>query len=551
MTDSRRIIGIETEYAFVARDRSGGSAARTPILQRIFAAARERLPHLADLSRSGIFLENGARFYIDAGQHPEMCTPECTDPWEVVRYVRAGERILLALAAEAVSTVPDLEECQFLRHNIDYGGTGSTWGFHESYSHQVPPSRLPNQLLPHLASRIVYAGAGGFDPGSLGIVFTLSPRVSHLNRKLSGSSMSDRGIFHTKDEPLARGGYHRLHLLCGNSLGSETALWLTVGTTALIVALVEGGEQPGKPMLLADPVGAMQMFAHDPACSAEAMLTDGRRLTAVQIQRHYLERAEACIGSPFMPGWTEEVCDSWREILDHLETGRGELWRRLDWTIKLAIYDDQLRRCGMDWPRVAFWTDFVVRHGRKLELPESFQIFGLLDIFGGAIQLDVLIRSFQPHLRRERLDGDELRRFLRLRQEFFEIDTRFSRLGEDGIFNSIDAAGELRHRVVDPGSIERAMTEPPQGTRARVRGEFIRRVWGKQGEYFASWEMICEKSRRRGMDLNDPFESEEKWKPSLRPGRSFRRPPPSTSIDPDEEDRLSEADRIFLESLGI
>jgi hypothetical protein len=105
--------------------------------------------------------------------------------------------------------------------------------------------------------------------------------------------------------------------------------------------------------------------------------------------------------------------------------------------------------------------------------------------------------------------------------------------------------------VVDPGSIERAMTEPPQGTRARVRGEFIRRVWGKQKEYFASWETICERSRRRGMDLSDPFETEERWKPSLRPGTSLRGSPPRPSSDPDEEDRLSEADRIIMETLGI
>src|SRR5437762_13076927 len=120
--------------------------------------------------------------------------------------------------------------------------------------------------MPHLVSRVVYTGAGGFNNLSKGIEFTLSPRVAHLNRGVSGESTHHRGIFHTKGETLAGHDYQRLHLLCGESVCSETAAWLKLGTTALIVAMVDAGLSPGDAVQPRSPLDAIRTFARDPTC---------------------------------------------------------------------------------------------------------------------------------------------------------------------------------------------------------------------------------------------------------------------------------------------
>ena len=149
MNNTDRIYGIETEYAFVPRGRNDRLLPRGSILGRVMEKARRDLPHIVEVGRGGLYLGNGARFYIDAGMHPEMCTPECTDPWDVVRYVRAGDRILHDLAAGVIAAGNSVREIQFLRNNVDYSGSGSSWGCHESYLHRADPSRLPALHVRH------------------------------------------------------------------------------------------------------------------------------------------------------------------------------------------------------------------------------------------------------------------------------------------------------------------------------------------------------------------------------------------------------------------
>ena len=273
-----RLFGIETEYALTGLDGSGEPINRDIILNKLMALARARLPHVPDVTGHGMFLATGARFYIDAPDHPEFTTPECTTPWEVVRYVQAGERTLLRLADELVVRGRRVAEVVILRSNVDYSGTDSTWGTHESYLHRSNPRALPAQVIPHLVSRIIYTGAGGFNSRFRhGIDFTLSPRVPHLEHAVSEQSTHSRGIFHTKDESLSSNGYHRLHILCGESLCSELAGWLKVGTTALVVALIDGGANPGDAVHLASPLTAMQTFASDPTCTATVPASSGKQ----------------------------------------------------------------------------------------------------------------------------------------------------------------------------------------------------------------------------------------------------------------------------------
>jgi proteasome accessory factor A len=143
--------------------------------------------------------------------------------------------MLVAVAEELMRREPGLAEVLLFKTNVDHSGSGATWGCHTSFMHRGNPEKFPAQIIPHLVSRIVYSGAGGLELTADGrLRFTLSPRVRFLECEVSNNSTSERGIFHTKDETLAEEGYHRLHIITGESLCSETALWLNMGATALI-----------------------------------------------------------------------------------------------------------------------------------------------------------------------------------------------------------------------------------------------------------------------------------------------------------------------------
>ena len=292
MNEQHPRFGAQTEYAVTAM-KDGAAVDREAVLHAMMEAARARLVHLPDLSSGGMFLENGSRVYIDCGQHPEMSTPECMDPWSVVRYVQAGHRILADLARAAESVRPTGTQVMCFRCNVDYSGTGSTGGSHESYLHRMNPAALQPQIVPHIVSRLVFSGAGGFNPISPGLEFTLSPRVAYISRVVSSDSTSDRGIFHTKNEPLSQDGSNRLHILCGESLCSETAMFLKCGTTALIVAMAEAGVNPGGDVQIETPLDALRTFALDVTCKKAMRIKGARRMTAIEIQQHYLEKAEA------------------------------------------------------------------------------------------------------------------------------------------------------------------------------------------------------------------------------------------------------------------
>ena len=324
MNDHQPLFGVETEYAITAM--KGSSAVdREEVLHAMMQAARRRLVYLPDLCSGGMFLENGSRFYIDCGQHPELSTPECTDPWSVVRYVQAGHQILAELAKAVESERPPGTEVMCFRCNVDYYiDSHSTWGSHESYLHRANPASLQPQIVPHLASRIVYTGAGGFNPQSSGLEFSLSPRVAYITRVASADSTGqDRGIFHTKNEPLCQDEYNRLHIICGESLCSETAMFLKVGTTALIVAMAEAGVNPGGEVQIEAPLDALRVFAADTTCQKTVRMKNWRRLTAIDIQRHYLQHAEAHAHEKYMPDWAAEVCRMWRDVLEQLAETRA------------------------------------------------------------------------------------------------------------------------------------------------------------------------------------------------------------------------------------
>lgn len=503
-----RLIGLETEYAISATDRSGDRASRTLALEALLRRAKRNLVFLPGGSSDGLFLSSGARLYADAGSHPELATPECTHPAELLRYAIAGDRMLAKLAVEECVRSRRLSEIVLARGNVDYL-TGATFGSHENYAHALNPSVLWRRMLPHLVSRIVFTGAGGLDAMADGVAFLLSPRVSFLEHESSSSSTTERGIHHSKDEPLGRSGLHRLHVICGESTCSRLAGFLRFGTTALVLALSEAGLQPA-PVRLADALPAMRAIARDPSCRAQVALRRGGTTTAIGIQRRYLELAERHRRADFMPSWAGDVCDRWRDTLDALEQGPDAVATRLDWAIKHTLFRRHVARRGGDADRLRRWTPILARLGHAIALSaHPDPTITVEEVLSPTGPVAAAVRALQPDLRAARLGWDELRPLVDLRKELCELDLRYARLGPEGLYEALARAGVLEDGVDGIGDVDEAMTMPPPRGRARLRGEAIRALAGR-AKCSADWHFVRD-DQGRLLDLGDPLAEHAEW----------------------------------------
>ncbi len=521
---NERLFGMETEYALSVILKSGQRGDTEDVAEDIVHLAAQA-PHVPGLHSSGIFLANGSRLYVDCGAHPELATPECANPWDICRYMQAGDHMLAGLAEEARKRDGSIAHAMILKGNVDYTAR-TTWGCHESYLHRsILQSSLARQIIPHLVSRIVFSGAGGFDCFSPGITFMISPRVAHLRNVVSGESTGgSRGIFHTRNEPLSANGYGRLHILCGESLCGHTGAWLKVSTTALAVALIDAGVRPGESVQFQDPLAAMRTFSTDPSCSRAVPLVDGREATAIDVQRHFLEQAEAHMDSEFMPPWTREACRQWRSMLDRLQHGPESVARTLDWAIKLALFRDHARRRNTTLEAADAWSPVLSRLEAELRAadPEPKPLTASL-VLSQRGPLAAAKRELTPLLKERGLDWEGLANILALRLELFEIDTRYGILGDRGLFHALDRSGVLEHRFSGVDNIPHAQENPPAIGRAAVRGACIRRVAGQNGRFAAEWDGVWDLQEGNRLDLSDPFCARENW-------REERREPSPASI---------------------
>jgi hypothetical protein len=519
---------METEYAFSARDRAGRPMNPGPLVEQMERLATQITPTLPGMRSAGIFLANGSRLYRDpAGgfTHLEIAGPECRNPWDVVRYLRAGEAQLVELAAALRRANASVAEAAFCKTNIDYSGAQTTWGCHESYLTSRPVLAASRNLIPHLVTRTVFSGAGGFNTRAPGIEFLLSPRAAHFTTIENAGSQSERPIFHTRDEPLCE-GHRRLHVICGESLCSERAAWLKVATTAAIIALADADLKPGEAVQFENPVEALHIFARDPSCRSRAPLADGRTVTALDVQRHYLALAERHADADFMPAfWTKRLCEEWRATLDLLEQGPEAVARSLDWAIKLPLFRGHAARRGFAWETLPVWNEAL----RRLHLAarERFAAPAGNDppvvVPGTQILQTDAVQAILAAPPGPGLDWAQLPALLKLRQELFEIDWRFGQIGEGSLFAQLDSAGVLDHHFDGVDNIAHAQQHPPDFGRAKLRGEVIRRVAHVREHFAADWKGVFDLGAWVMLDLNEPFVSEELWR-NISPLRSLGGP---------------------------
>jgi len=506
----KTLMGAETEFGFATFARNGSTLEQEHWLARLIGVVRESRPHLVGMSDCDVWLGSGARLYVDCG-HPEWATPEVTSPRECVRYLRAGESILSEAAMELERRWPDSVQAILFKNNVDYGSS-ATWGAHENYLFRSGfGNLLPDLMIPHLVTRIVYTGPGGLRPDSPGIEFSLSPRAWRLQ-----SSVSLRhSIFNTRDEPLAR-DYQRLHVVAGESLCSQLAEFLRLGTTALVLALYDSGAWPRLREQLSDPLRAMREFAADPSCSARNETPLGNPVTALEVQRKYLQRVEAHLDSTSMPAWAEEVCIVWRDVLGELERDPTALETKLDWPLKLAIFKQRARQLGIAWESVGHWTRAQeLSHASNDRKPIPERVDGMEQRLRAVGCSDETTGTLVEQMRARGMSPAELwKSYHALRRELQELDIRFSQLGTRGVFAQLDREGLLKHRVVADDAIAAATKDPPVDTRARVRGEQIRALAAQRRHANCDWTRILDAGRDRILHLPDPFaDSAPRWRP--------------------------------------
>ena len=420
-----RIFGLENEYGLIFSPNGRVYLPMEKILGYIFEGL------IPNSWPSNAFLCNGARFYQDTGCHPEYSTPECDHLRDLVIHDKAGERLLeacLPMAEKRLREEGLIGEIYIFKNNTD--SMGNTYGCHENYlmRRDLDFWKITEQLIPFFVTRQIFTGAGKVLKVSGRTHFFLSQRAQHIHEKTSSSTTSSRSIINTRDEPHADAEkYRRLHIIVGDSNMSELATYLKVGTTAVVLSMIEEGFTV-KGMELEDPVKAIRDISRDPTLKKRVRLEDGREWTALEIQMTYWERAQAylaALGSS-ADETTRDLIEYWGDVLQKLATNPMELAQELDWVIKKNVMDSFIARknCGWDDPRVA-----------------------LMDL--------------QYH------------------------DVKRNR----GLYYLLERQ-DVVERLATEEEIQRAMTVPPQSTRAKVRGDFIKFAKEKNRSYTVDWTYL-------------------------------------------------------------
>ena len=353
-------------------------------------------------------LRNGARWYVDHA-HPEYSAPEVMRAREGVVTDRAGEEIARRAMA-ILAAAEGVPEVALFKNNTD--GKGASYGTHENFlvDRAVPFERVVTALLPFLATRQVLVGAGrvglgirGEEPG-----FQLSSRADFMEAEVGLETTLNRPIVNTRDEPHSDPTrFRRLHVIIGDANLLEESTFLKLGTTSLLLAALEAEHRTGQALLpdlrLADPVAAVRAISHDPTLRTAVPLADGRRLTALQIQRAHLEALTAV--SDQQDAETAEVLRRWGEILDLLEEDPMRAADRVEWVAKLQLLERYRSRHGLDWgdPRLLMvdlqYSD--LRPGRGLF--DKLRTAGAVPTLVGQDEVDEAVRtpprSTRAHLR--------------------------------------------------------------------------------------------------------------------------------------------------------
>jgi proteasome accessory factor A len=399
---------------------------------------------------SNVFLANGARLYLDVGSHPEYATPECDSIYDLVAHDKAGERILenLLSAAEQRLREEGIRGDIFLfKNNTD--SAGNSYGCHENYltSRRDDLSSYAEVLIPFLVSRQIYAGAGKVLQTARGAMYCIAQRAEHIWEGVSSATTRSRPIINTRDEPHADAErYRRLHVIVGDSNMSEYATFLKVGACSILLRMLEDPKVVLRDMTLENPIRAIREISHDLTCRRRVRLANGREASALEIQSEYLNRAMRYADHHELSTLEKQALTMWEHCLVQIEKDPLSLDRECDWVIKYKLIES-----------------YRERHGLALADPR------------------VALVDLQYH------------------------DVNRSR----GLFYRMQKRN-LVERIVTDDDIAHAVEYPPETTRARLRGEFIRRAKERKRDYTVDWvHLKLNDQAQRTVLCKDPFKAHD------------------------------------------
>jgi proteasome accessory factor A len=374
-------------------------------------------------------LTNGARYYVDHA-HPEYSTPECSNALELVLADKAGERILDRSMRASRRLLEPGQEIVVYKNNSD--GKGNSYGTHENYlvDRQTPFTSLVRNLLPWFVSRQVFTGAGkvGAENGAQPVDFQLACRADFFEEEVGLETTLKRPLVNTRDEPHGDPQkYRRLHVIAGDANLCEVATYLKIGTMAIVLGMIEDNFID-KDLSIVGPVHAVRTVSHDPDLRATLDLSEGGSCTAVELQWEFLRLAQKYADETGLEHCGAEVgldvLRRWEETLAALERDPMILNGQLDWVTKLALLDAYRARDDLGWD------------DPKLAL------------------LDLQYHDVRP---------------------------------DRSLYEQLVRAGKVE-RLLAESDVERAMTEPPDTTRAYFRGQCLAR-W-PDSVVAANWDSL-------------------------------------------------------------
>ncbi len=394
-----------------------------------------------------MFLENGSRLYLDVGSHPEYATPECDSLVDLVAHDKAGERILEELLHSAEERLEEegiRGKVYLFKNNTD--SAGNSYGCHENYlvGRKGDFQRVIDTLIPFFVTRQVFAGAGKLLPTARGTVYSMAQRSEHIWEGISSATTRSRPIINTRDEPHADAErYRRLHVIAGDSNMSEYVTFAKVGTTAALLQMLEDNVV-FRDLSLENPIRAIREISRDTTCQHRVRLSNGRELSALDVQWEYLERTMRYSRTTGFPPEVDRAVQMWEHLLAGLEKDPMSLSREIDWVAKLHL---------------------IERYRDRHNLPMSSARLGMIDL------------SYHDVAR------------------------------DRGLYHVLERKG-LMERIVTDAVIDKAMIEPPATTRARLRGAFIKKAKSRQRDFTVDWvHLKVNDQAQRTVLCKDPFKA--------------------------------------------
>ncbi|CAB4901698.1 MAG: Pup--protein ligase [Actinobacteria bacterium] len=440
----RRIFGLETEYGVSCTFQGQRRLSPDEVARYLFR-------RVVSWGRSSnVFLPNGSRLYLDVGSHPEYATPECDSIQLLLTHDRAGDRILEGLVNDGENRLKAEGingEIYLFKNNTDTGG--NSYGCHENYlvERHGDFARLTERLIPLLITRQLLTGAGKILQTTKGTIFAVSQRADHIWEGTSSATTRSRPIINTRDEPHADAElYRRLHVIVGDSNMSETTTLLKLGMVDLVLRMLEGGYAM-KDLTLENPVRAIRDISHDWTGKTKVKLINGQELTAVEIQAEYFERVSQFADERGLrddPAH-RQVLDLWEKVLIALQSQNlDSIDEDIDWVIKKKLFER-----------------YMTKHDLELS---SARI----------AQMDLAYH-----------------------------DVTRSR----GLFYLLERRG-MASRITRELEVFEAKSIPPQTTRAKLRGDFIKSATERHRDFTVDWvNLKLNDQTPRTVVCKDPFSS--------------------------------------------